>query len=847
MKHWSVPAAFKVVAAIALWQQREPQIPSVHASDPLGGSSTHLHDIAVKMTHDPSGHTREQRRLTQPQRGHYRKLKGSNKNTSGGMGGGGGGGMKDGSAGAKGAVGGSTGGAVKKDGRMKEPAAAPAAKATITTITELAAANRGKDKVRGGSNGSVRASPSDQPSATVVPVTKSSKGKGKGKGNKKAKGSKNAKNSKNVKNSKKVKSSKQSGSPVFECIPSSGVCVTTSEALELEAATPGAVVAICAGTTIATDTAIVIEQDEITLCCEGNDAVQCVIQSSGNDNNLDAFGDSIQLRDITFEDGVGEVVFGGNVAIDGNGDHFISGVVFRGGKAAQVGGNLFVQTQGTVTVEDSFFLNGQAGEAGGGMYVLNARAVSVRDTIFQSNSGGQTGGGFFSILSPAANTTGVSQTLVFDSVDFIGNTARIGGGFFLTDLGQNPTITIVDTDFSANAANQAGGGGAIAQFLDAIDLTISDSRGINNQSPICPDILAFFSFSQDPFCIDANTDFPAGSTDQPVPTAPTAPIVPTVPTAPTAATSSPSPSPVPSPGTAPPSPECIPTAGTCVSTAVDLATQANVANAVVALCAPSIITTDSAIAIAESSVTVCCAAADLTQCVLQSSGTDSILSVTGSSITLRDLSFLDGQGNITTGGNVAIRGNGDHVISNCAFVNGVASEAGGNLFVDTNGSILLDGSLVANGRSGRNGGGMFVQNAQTVTLRNSLFQSNTAAGGTGGGFFSVVVNPSDPGQQVTIENTDFTSNSAAIGGGFFVTQLGTLPTLSILNSDFSSNVGTDAAGAGALAVSLNQLKLVIVGGSGTGNQAPICPDILGFFDNSTQPFCVTADDVRFPP
>ena len=142
---------------------------------------------------------------------------------------------------------------------------------------------------------------------------------------------------------------------------------------------------------------------------------------------------------------------------------------------------------------------------------------------------------------------------------------------------------------------------------------------------------------------------------------------------------------------------------------------------------------------------------------------------------------------------------------------------------------------------------MFVQNAQTVTLRNSLFQSNTAAGGTGGGFFSVVVNPSDPGQQITIENTDFTSNSAAIGGGFFVTQLGTLPTLSILNSDFSSNVGTDAAGAGALAVSLNQLKLVIVGGSGTGNQAPICPDILGFFDNSTQPFCVTADDVRFPP
>ena len=140
-----------------------------------------------------------------------------------------------------------------------------------------------------------------------------------------------------------------------------------------------------------------------------------------------------------------------------------------------------------------------------------------------------------------------------------------------------------------------------------------------------------------------------------------------------------------------------------------------------------------------------------------------------------------------------------------------------------------------------------MQNARTVTLRDSLFQSNSAVGGTGGGFFSVLQNSSDFGQVIVIDNTDFTANTAAIGGGFFVTQLGTLPRLSILNSDFSGNIGTDAAGAGAVAVGLDDLKLVISGGSGTGNLAPICPDILGFFQNSTQPFCVAVNDARFPP
>lgn len=596
-----------------------------------------------------------------------------------------------------------------------------------------------------------------------------------------------------------------------QCRPTSGFCASTAHDIEVAAGTTGAVVAICASTTITTDTAILIEQSQITLCCEVADAAQCIVRSTGSDNNLDVFGDSFTLRDITFEDGVGEVIFGGNVAIDGNGDHLIQGVEFRNGRAAQVGGNLFVQTAGTLTVEDSLFLEGRAGEAGGGMYILNARAVTLRNNVFQSNSAGQTGGALFSILGPDAFQT-YSQLLIIDNTDFEGNTAEIGGGLFITDLGETPTVTILNSDLTSNVGTNAGGAGAIAQFLDGINLTITDSRSNNNRSPVCPNIVGFFSGSETPFCIDVNEDFLSGGT---VPTAPTVPAAPT-PASPTPAPATPT----------PPAVDCVPTAGACVSTAADIETGAATASAVVAICAPSTITTNAAISIAQNSVTICCASTDASQCVLQSSGTDSVMEVTGDSITLRDLSFLDGSADSVFGGNVAISGDGSHIISGCIFRNGQASQAGGNLFIDTKDSVLIEGSTFANGEAGRNGGGLYVENARTVTLKDSSFESNSAPGGTGGGFFSVLETPTDFGQAIVIDNTDFNSNTAAIGGGFFVTQLGTLPTLTILNSEFSSNVGTDAAGAGAIAESLNNLILVIAGGSGSANQSPVCADIL---------------------
>ena len=240
----------------------------------------------------------------------------------------------------------------------------------------------------------------------------------------------------------------------------------------------------------------------MTICCE---APPCTLQSNGSDSNLDAFGAGITLQDLTFADGQADVMFGGNVAIDSNGgDIVIAGCQFRNGQAGELGGNLFVQTPGTLTVTGSSFVDGQAGEAGGGLYVLNAARVTVQDTTFQSNTA-KTGGGLFSVLESA---TQEGQKITLDTVTFQENEASIGGGFFVTQLGNLPELRVLNSSFVGNEASDAAGAGAIAESLDNLALTVTGSTGSGNDSPVCEDFLGFFDASTQPFCIDANLNYP---------------------------------------------------------------------------------------------------------------------------------------------------------------------------------------------------------------------------------------------------------------------------------------------------------------------------------------------------
>jgi hypothetical protein len=65
--------------------------------------------------------------------------------------------------------------------------------------------------------------------------------------------------------------------------------------------------------------------------------------------------------------------------------------------------------------------------------------------------------------------------------------------------------------------------------------------------------------------------------------------------------------------------------------------------------------------------------------------------------------------------------------------------------------------------------------------------------------------------------------------------------LDVLNCTFDDNDGRQAAGAAAIAQSLDDMDLRITGTTGRGNVAPICADFLGFYDNSTEPECFPAN------
>lgn len=130
------------------------------------------------------------------------------------------------------------------------------------------------------------------------------------------------------------------------------------------------------------------------------------------------------------------------------------------------------------------------------------------------------------------------------------------------------------------------------------------------------------------------------------------------------------------------------------------------------------------------------------------------------------------------------------VIDNCEFRNGEATDTGGNLFVQTNGTLTILDSTFSSGRAGNSGGSLYVLNARELSIANSTFENNTVSlqDSSGGGLFSSLESPNVTySQQIDIQGTTFSENTADLGGGFFVTQLGSLASLRILQSTFTDN------------------------------------------------------------
>jgi len=178
------------------------------------------------------------------------------------------------------------------------------------------------------------------------------------------------------------------------------------------------------------------------------------------------------------------------------------------------------------------------------------------------------------------------------------------------------------------------------------------------------------------------------------------------------------------------------------------------------------------------------------------------------------------------------------------------------VYIRSTGEILITGSSFIDGRATTLGGGLRLDGATQLTLDGSLrygpnvFRGNTA-GTDGGGFYTTrEVQAADKGQVITIQDTVFDMNSANRGGGFAVSVLGNLPSLTVLQTEFTNNAATDSGGAMALVAEIPGLTVSLENNTGSGNTAgpELCPDYL-IYSAAGQLGCVAVDasyDVMIP-
>lgn len=253
-------------------------------------------------------------------------------------------------------------------------------------------------------------------------------------------------------------------------------------------------------------------------------------------------------------------------------------------------------------------------------------------------------------------------------------------------------------------------------------------------------------------------------------------------------------------------------------------------DSIVSLCGSNTITTTSAITVNQTGMTLCCESED---CVVESTGDDRNLLVTGDNFTLSNVDFRGGNTQEGRGGgNVEILANGTHAILECTFDGGRHQFSGGNLFIRTSDSVLIQNSLFLNGDA-QAGGGLYVEDALQVVVTDSVFSNNTAMSTGGGGILTTLAIPRSIGQSITLYNTSFRENTASFGGGYLQTGIGELPKLTILESQFEDNEAFEGAAAGIFLYNeLDTLDLTLCGNGGSGNVAEnACDDMLFYLED----------------
>jgi hypothetical protein len=303
-------------------------------------------------------------------------------------------------------------------------------------------------------------------------------------------------------------------SPIRSCRPTTGPCVSAFVDLQnvVSSLARDDIVALCGN--ILTDSAIVVEQSNVTICCgyEGG-AQECVLQSSGRDRNLVVTGNDFTLQDIVFLNGVargqGNVQFegnacGGNVVVDGDGDHRIIGCEFHNGTCGQgfgYGGNIFIKTSGSVRLQQSSFINGTG--FGGGVAVWDAPVFSTDHCLFEGNTGA---GVFSGNLDAALRDPG--QNITFNNTSFINNEGDYGGGFLASGFGTLPSLAVLNCVFEGNTASVDGGAGSAFPDRNELDLRLFNNTGNDNVASTGNCTGFSFYLGLGPTCFDLMEDYP---------------------------------------------------------------------------------------------------------------------------------------------------------------------------------------------------------------------------------------------------------------------------------------------------------------------------------------------------
>eukprot|EP00903_Cladosiphon_okamuranus_P021507 g19772.t1 len=151
--------------------------------------------------------------------------------------------------------------------------------------------------------------------------------------------------------------------------------------------------------------------------------------------------------------------FGGAVVVDsGSSVSWHRGLHFRGNSAEKVAGALYVSLSRISWSGSTQFVANKAGLSAGALFMWNGSYVELAgDTKFTSNEAGADGG---AVGSPGLDSeyNFLSSTLIINgSTTFVNNTSRANGGALALSEGVSVSILAANVSFIDNSATTAGG------------------------------------------------------------------------------------------------------------------------------------------------------------------------------------------------------------------------------------------------------------------------------------------------------------------------------------------------------------------------------------------------------